>query len=442
MNLRGAGLRLDQAPPLAVPAAFFLIAPIGLVAAGGLLLAEGAGALATPWAPATLALTHLGTLGLLAPVMMGALYQLAPVLAGAPVGRVRLAHVVQMLWAVGVAGLASGLLAGTRPGLLMALSALTPAVVVFLVQLGLALGRAPTRNQTVQGMRLAVGLFALVAFLGIWMAHGHLGDPFPGPRGLWIQVHLCAGLLGWVGGLLTAVSWQILPMFYLARPFPSWTMRAGRGLVAAGVLLPVGVLALQWAGVVTGKSAVYLAGLLALPAVFAVWVLHPVAAMYGLAHRRRRRPEPSLTAWRVGLAVGPVLAVLAVLAVPSPNPRFGLLLGWLAIFGWAGMIIHGMLTRIVPFLGWFHWYSALAGKQPVPSLRDMLPARSVRVGTWLHLVAVGIGVAAILTGADALARLAGGGVLATGMVMGAELLTVLGKRPARAAVDAPIRPDA
>ena len=43
----------------------------------------------TSWAPTSLALAHLGTLGMLGMVMLGALYQMTPVVAGSPVPRIR-----------------------------------------------------------------------------------------------------------------------------------------------------------------------------------------------------------------------------------------------------------------------------------------------------------------------------------------------------------------
>ena len=62
-----------------------ITAPLFGVLAGLLVLFEGPAALPVRWNPATLALTHLLTLGVLAQVMCGALLQMLPVLAGAPV---------------------------------------------------------------------------------------------------------------------------------------------------------------------------------------------------------------------------------------------------------------------------------------------------------------------------------------------------------------------
>jgi cbb3-type cytochrome oxidase subunit 1 len=76
--MKADGITLDLAPPLWVPLSFFLTAPIALAAAGALLLAKGAVAVTTGFAPVTLAIAHLGTLGFLTLVMMGALYQMTP----------------------------------------------------------------------------------------------------------------------------------------------------------------------------------------------------------------------------------------------------------------------------------------------------------------------------------------------------------------------------
>ena len=64
-----AGLSLEQAPPFNVPLRFFLTAPPFLLLAAGLLLWQGPDLFASRWLPATLALTHLLTLGFMAQVM-------------------------------------------------------------------------------------------------------------------------------------------------------------------------------------------------------------------------------------------------------------------------------------------------------------------------------------------------------------------------------------
>ena len=67
-----AGLHTDQAPPLSIPSAFFLLAPLAMIVGGVLMTEMGAALVETAWSPLTIALAHLGTLGLLGSVMIGA----------------------------------------------------------------------------------------------------------------------------------------------------------------------------------------------------------------------------------------------------------------------------------------------------------------------------------------------------------------------------------
>ncbi|HJN77530.1 MAG TPA: hypothetical protein QGF58_26650 [Myxococcota bacterium] len=418
MNTRG--LSLDQAPPITVPAGFFALVPAGFAAAGIVLLALGEAALATGWSTQTLGLAHLGTLGVLGAAMLGALYQMIPVVAGAPVPRARLAHVVQISWALGVAALVFGLM-GSPLATRVGMGLLGAALALFVPPVGLALLRAPGTGPTVQGMRVALLALLGVAGLGLVMAAGHAGLGWVGERPVTLRIHVALGLLGWVGGLLTAVSWQVVPMFYLAEPVP----KLGQRLVLAGVI--AGVLA-PWVGLWSGS--VHHVALGAAPAALAVFVLHPVLALRSIHRRRRRRSDASLRAWQGGLVVALVCAALCWPAHALADPRWALLLGWLSIAGWGGLIVHGMLSRVVPFLVWFHRFSALAGLAPVPSMKDLLPDRRVLIGLALHAGAVVVGAAAIGTGSGLLARVAGGLLVLTGAWIGLWLIAVLSRRPA------------
>ena len=106
------------------------------------------------------------------------------------------------------------------------------------------------------------------------------------------------------------------------------------------------------------------------------------------------------------------------------EPLLPLLAGWLAIFGWAATIVHGMLTRIVPFLVWFHRFAALAGRAPIPPMRRLLPADRVKPGLWTHAGAVVLGAAAMLSGQGWLLQLAGALLAVSGGVLGVGLLRV------------------
>jgi hypothetical protein len=255
--------------------------------------------------------------------------------------------------------------------------------------------------------------------------------PFPGSRSLWVQVHLSIAFLGWVGGLISAVSWQVLPMFYGATPHSEASQRVTLAGITLGIALPTLVLALDFAGVLptSWPEPSRLAALCALPAVIAVWCLQPFWALRSIANRRRRRRlDASLHYWRAGLGLAALSALLSVPAHLLSDPRLSLAVGWIVIWGWAGLIVHGMLSRIIPFLVWFHRFSPALGRVRVPSLRALLPDGWMRLGFTLHLTSVFVGLAAIGSGADWLARLTGLLVMTTAAQLLYSILHVLRQR--------------
>jgi len=426
------GLRLDQAPPLSLPLAFFLTVPAAMVAAGILLILQGAALLVTPWAPATIALTHLGTLGVLGMAMCGAIYQMIPVVAGVPVPLVRLGHLVHVLLVLGTAALAAGLLHEGQPWLFsLSLSLLGPGLILFLAPVTWAIWRAPTRSPTVTGMRLALGSLAAVAVLGVLMAWQYAAVAFSVYRPWLLQVHLTLGLLGWVGGLISAVSWQVVPMFYLAQPVPHARAKALLRLLGVGLSLTLSGLFIAPAFAI---SPSFLLGCCSVPAALAVWIVAPALTAQSLRARRRPRPEASLRAWQVASSMAPCVGVAALLAVWSDDSRWNLTFGWTAIWGWAGLTIHAMLMRIVPFLVWFHRFSRFVGLVPVPPMNHLLPDRRARIGLGLHLVCLASGLGAIASSWGWLAQATGAWLVATGVWLGRGLWLALQHRAPQAPI--------
>ncbi len=406
-------LSVDQAPPQSVPLSFYAILPLALVAAGVLLALQGNLLLTTNWLPQTIAWTHLGTLGLLTAAMFGSLYQMVPVVLGTPVPGIRLAYAVAIGLTLGITGLVAGLSLGIQLLILAGGILLALAFIGFLVPTGLALLRARGGGHTRTGMRGALLCVLALALVGLRLAWGHMTGALPDNRSIWLAVHVALGLLGWVGGLTSAVSWQVVPMFYLSRPFdPRWT-----GLVGLGV--PCSVLLAALAALFNLPLTVVL--VTATPAALLVWVLQPLYLTLLLHRRRRRRLDPTLHFWWLSLACAPLTLLMAALAWTTDWRPAPLLFGWLAIVGWAGALVHGMLTRIVPFLVWFHRFAAVAGKAVVPPMKQLLPDREVSWNLRAHVATILCGVAAILSGADVLARATGLLLVATGILLGLAL---------------------
>lgn len=234
-------------------------------------------------------------------------------------------------------------------------------------------------------------------------------------------MHGAIALLGWVGGSSMAISWQLAPMFWLAKPLPSTvTRRLLLALVGAVVLAVVAALVAAPLG---GWAVTGLVPLAAL-----VWGLHPWWTASSLAAARRPVRDGARDAWIASLACAPLAGSLSVLAWSSHEPRWAVVAGVVALWGWALTLVFGTLARIVPFLVWFHRFSARVGLADVPSMKDLLPDRWVRAFLLLH-GANGLGLLALVwAGGRPGAALVGVGVGAEGVALGLGLGWVLSRR--------------
>lgn len=404
------GLSTDQAPPLAVPLQFHAIVPVAFVLAGPGLGVAGAAGLASTWHPIALALVHVLTLGGLGAAMLGSLYQMVPVVAGQPVPAPRLSHAVAALLLLGVLALPFGLATGGAGLVAIGGAALAGAFGLALPPLAWALARSTVASETVHGLRFGVGAMVLLVALGLRLAWFHAGGSVPADRVSWLLAHAGLGAFGVVGGLVAAASWLVLPMFFLT---PSLAPRVTRAVVLVLGVAPPAAAALALAGF--GASAVALA---LAPAAFAVWGVHPVLQLRAIAQRKRRRPDPTLDLWRAALGSGLLGLALAVVFAATDWSPAGPLLGFVALWGWALGIVHAMLTRIVPFMVWFHAVARTPDVTRVPPMKQLGPDADTRRAGRVHVATLLLGVAGLALGSDMLVRLTGAGMTLTGLLLG------------------------
>ena len=379
---------------------FFLTAALALLGAGLLLTIEGDVAFRSSWDAVTLALAHLGTLGFLSLVMLGLAYQvIASLTKSLPSSS--LAYAVNALLVLGIISLVWSLRANATWSVLTSLSALGLGLIGSIVPGALSL-RPGWRETTPAALLLALVSLLVTAFLGLWMLHGHGGMSFPGPRGLWVQVHLCVGLLGWVGCLQTALCWHLLPVTRPRAGTEERAARVGLALVGVGVLLAILVLVLDWLDVLraAGISGRGLAFVAVLPAAAAVWTLQPLQNLRRLSGGRDLKGDTLFL--KTGFALSPLTGLAALTAALADEGPWGLLLGWLGIWGWAGLLAHGLLLHA----------SARPGTTPT----------GVPLSFGLHLASVIAGATAIATGIPWVVRGTGLLLVATALDLGRRQL--------------------
>lgn len=379
-----SGLSLEQAPPLRLPLLHFLTAPWLVVSAGLLLAVAGDTVLVSRWTPGALAATHLITVGFLGQVMVGALLQLLPVIAGAPVPAVRLISVsTHLLLVVGALLLAAGFM-GAGPILLAAgAGGAALGFAVFLAAAALALGRARGEPGTRLGLRLAAVCLVITVLLGLLLTAGLLGGLSLPRFAAWVQAHLTFGLFGWVGLLIVAVGYQVVPLFHVTSAYPAWMRQA---------LIPLLFATLTAGAVLAVAGATWLSGF-AYAAMALGFGAFAVATMALQARRARPRVDATLLHWWI--AMGALLAAGLAWALGGRAE----LIGVLVLIGVGVGLPSGMLLKIVPFLCWFHLQSKqiATGRLDVrlPHMHRLLPERLALVhpafqGLALGLLAAGV----------------------------------------------------
>jgi hypothetical protein len=376
--MNSTGLSYEQAPPFDVPLRFFLTAPWFLLLAAALVLWQGPAIFSSRWLPATLALTHLLTLGFMAQIMLGALLQILPVVVGVVVPRPRLmAALIHIPLTLGALALPIAFLSGRPLWFHPALGLLGLSFGVALIVIHLALWRAPVVSGTVVALRCALG--ALLVTVGLGLSLGcYFGWGLNLPVIALTHVHAAWGLVGWTALLVAGVAYQVVPMFQITPPYPSWFVRGFAPLMAA--------LLVVWSAFALGgwETAALLTG----AALVVGIALFALITLYLLAQRRRKIGDATLGYWRISMAslLTGALLWLATRLVPAlaSAPQVELLLGILLIFGFAVAVINGMLYKIAPFLAWFHLQAQLFRRAKVPNMKQLLPEARIRRQWWVY----------------------------------------------------------
>lgn len=356
-------LLLERRPPLPASLRYFLSAAVFALAAALLLAWHGSMALQSRWMPALLASTHLMVLGALTMTMAGALLQIVPVLFGVELAfGADSAAAIHLLLCVGTLLLAGAFF---QPMLFPpAVGMLLLAVAWLLAVMAASLWRARSTKAAaiLAGIKGALACLLVTAVIGGAMAAAlALGLPLDLPA--LADLHAMWGLGGWVGVLLVAISFQVLPMFQVTPPYPAWLERTVLVAIAIGLLSARH----GWLLIAYG--------------------LFGIATLVLLAKRTRPAPQATTGFW--ALAMLCMLAAVLVQAAPAamdPDARV-LMLGVLLVYGVGWTAISGMLYQILPFLLWLHWQEQGLPK-PVRSITLVMPERHTAGHLACHALAL------------------------------------------------------
>ncbi|MEA1916799.1 MAG: hypothetical protein U9N42_04630 [Campylobacterota bacterium] len=365
------GLSLDQAPPYEGVIKFFLSAPIFALLYGILLLISDPLQLHSN---TTIAFTHLFTIGFMVITMFGALQQMLPVVAGAPIpSALKVSNITFYSLLIALAFFVIGFYMYNTILLTVSAVALTFSLLYFSFTLLHVLLKIEDKNYIIRAIIASLSFFVVGVFVGLFLLFAHISGSFVESHYVIASMHYVFMFFGWVALLIIGISFQVVPMFWVADAYKLHEQKYLLiSVVSLLVLYPVFAL----------FEMVDIYKFLLSPMLF--YALYLTALK--LHKRKRKITDYSVKFWFVGiisLAIGLIYWIL--MSYFELNAQgLGLFFG----FGFTLSIMSAMLYKIVPFLTWFHLNSK--GYFEIPTMRDMLNQKLLKAHFYLHVITLSL----------------------------------------------------
>jgi len=353
------GLSMDQAPPISAPLRFFLTAPLFGILAGLFMIFSGDVALSNRFSIETIIVVHAITIGFFSFVMLGAMTQMLPVLAGAKIPRVMsVVKYSHILLSVGVLSMLFGLFAGSTFFGTVAFFCLGSGFIIILTATVLSLRSVVSFNATIKAISTSVVFAFAVVFMGLYLLYGYIAEDITQLHLLITDIHGTWAVFGFCIVLVIGVSFQVLPMFYVAPKFKQFCKKRVVWLISAGLVLWLffNLFYEQYAFFAKCSIALFTWAFAT-----AVWV----------KLNQRKRPVGDITIWywrtaSIFLTAGSFLWVFDEYFGHQHIVLTGIAIGG----GFLLCIMIGMMYKIIPFLVWFHLNSM--GYMTIPTMNEMI----------------------------------------------------------------------
>jgi len=353
------GLSVDQAPPISAPLRFFLAAPIFGVIAGILILFSDSSILINRYSMDAILVTHSLTIGMFAFIMFGALTQMLPVLAGAKIAKVDFITKYSFFTlALGLLSMIVGLKFNISILSNLSYVSLGFGFITMILSIAYAIKDINHLTATIKGMAMSLLFAFFIALMGLFLLYEYATDSVSQYHYLVANIHSVWAIFGFSGLLIIGVSFQVLPMFYVAPKFKQFCKKRVVYLISTGLLI--------WLVANSYYEEYELYAKLWIVLFFwafatAVWV----------KFNKRKRPISDVTVWywraaSIFLTLGSFLWIFDEFFKHEYIVMVGILIGG----GFILSIMIGMLYKIVPFLVWFHLNGM--GYMNIPTITEMI----------------------------------------------------------------------
>ncbi len=300
-----------------------------------------------------IALTHVFTLGFLLMIIMGASYMLLPVALGVKIAYEKLFFPVYYAYSISLLIFVVGMhylinLMIASGGILLFVSVLT-----YNLNMLLSLKKVKKWDYSAAGIAFAYSYLFIGLSIGLYLA---LSFYFKIGLNIYdiLQDHIYVMFIGFAAMLFIAVSYRLLPMFYMTKTPDGLYWKTDLTVINAGI---IAMLASSFFG--NGSDAyIYLNG--AGGWLLGLGILLYCYIFFGLMLKRLKKKFDITTFY---LFAGIIFLVMTVLIglfiITIPQEKLNMfggingvyyVFGFLGLFGFAGMVIIGFLHKIYPFL--------------------------------------------------------------------------------------------
>ncbi len=371
-----SSLSLDQAPPLKIPLLFFITSPIfGLLA--GLFVLGFVPSLEPQTSSEVMIFTHFIALGFLAMTMLGIIFQMLPVTAGVTLKHQQIiAPLVHGLLSIGLFVFAYAFYTYQATLMIVAMVMLLSAFTVFIVATVFILKNAKSVTPTIKAFIGALASLTIALFLAGYLLLSHDNTSLSEYHQTILYTYIIFSVLGWMVMLIIGVSYQVIPMLYVAETYPDLYTKYAIKIIFA---LLVG---LSFA-LFSGNTSLYLLFKVFLSLLLADYAITTISLLF---NRKRKVFDTSTYYWYFSM-----LMLLSAIGISLASEWLHIAqLNTLAVlifsYGFAMSVITGMVYKILPFLVWFHLNNK--GYMSMPTINELIGKKLTTVQFILHVFAL------------------------------------------------------
>jgi hypothetical protein len=291
--------------------------------------------------------------------MLGSLTQMLPVLAGVTIPKVDFISKTSFyLLVFGTLSMLFSLIQDNHILQLIAILSLGSGFAMMITVIGLAILKVKNFNATVKAMATSLIFASFTVLMGVFLLSTYVDNDLAQYRVIVANIHSAWGIFGFAGILIIGVTFQVLPMFYVAPRFKQFCKKRVVWLISGGLFI--------WMVTAIGFEDKMLFGKAWIATFF--WAF---ATTVWIKLGKRRRPITDVTVWywrsaSVFLTLGAFLWIFDEYFKNEYVTMVAILLGG----GFILSIMMGMLYKIIPFLVWFHLNAM--GYMTIPTMNEMI----------------------------------------------------------------------